>query len=129
MNVPEDLLYTKDHEWIRIEGKVGTIGITDHAQSSLGDITFVELPKIAAKIKQLEQFATIESVKVASDVFAPMSGEVIKINEQLQNTPEIVNQSPYEKAWFVAINIDAQSEKANLMTAAQYKQYLKEKEK
>ncbi|MCD6319492.1 MAG: glycine cleavage system protein GcvH [Candidatus Desulfofervidaceae bacterium] len=124
MDIPEGLLYTKEHEWIKIEGDTGTIGITDYAQSALGDVTFVELPQMGDELKQFEPFASVESVKAVSDIYAPMSGKVIKLNEQLSTSPELLNQSPYEEGWLVVIEISDEKEKENLMSAAEYKQYL-----
>ncbi|MCK4463726.1 MAG: glycine cleavage system protein GcvH [Candidatus Omnitrophica bacterium] len=124
MNIPDNLFYTKEHEWIRIEGNLGTIGITDYAQSSLGDITFVELPKIGNAVKQFEEFATVESVKAASDVYVPLSGKIVKINGELINSPQIINQSPHEKGWFMVIEIVDEKEKKNLLSSSEYKNYL-----
>lgn len=125
MNIPDNLIYTKEHEWLKIEGNSGTAGITDYAQSSLGDITFVELPKVGDRVEQFKQFATVESVKAASDVYAPVSGKVVKVNEELLNSPELINQSPYEKGWFAVIEIENEKEKENLLSASDYKKYLK----
>jgi len=124
MNVPENLFYTKDHEWARVEGKNAFIGITDYAQSSLGDITFVELPKPAKALKQSESCATVESVKAASDVYAPFSGKVLSVNQELSVHPELVNRSPYEKGYFFLMELSDESEKANLMDAASYQRYV-----
>lgn len=124
MNIPDNLFYTKDHEWAKIEGDNAKLGITDFAQSSLGDITFIDLPKIGAKIKQSELYSTVESVKAASDVYAPLSGEVLKVNDELINHPEIVNKSPYESGWFSIIKISDSAEKDKLMTSLQYKEYV-----
>ena len=124
MNIPDNLFYTKDHEWAKIEGDSAKLGITDFAQSSLGDITFIDLPKIGAKIKQSELYSTVESVKAASDVYAPLSGEVLKVNDELINHPEIVNKSPYESGWFSIIKISDSAEKDKLMTSLQYKEYV-----
>jgi len=126
MHIPEGLFYTKEHEWIKIENNLGEIGITDYAQNALGDVTFVELPKIGDKIKQFEPFASIESVKAVSDVYAPMSGKVIKINEKLSTSPELINKSPYEEGWLIVIEIADKKEKENLMSAKDYKKYLEE---
>ena len=124
MNVPENLLYTKDHEWARVEGDKATMGITDFAQHSLGDITFIDLPKPGVKVKQSEWCASVESVKTASDVYAPLSGEVLKANAQLTDHPELVNKSAYEAGWFAMIKISDLEEKNKLMTPAQYKEYI-----
>jgi glycine cleavage system H protein len=125
MNVPENLYYTKEHEWIRIEGKFATIGITDYAQHSLGDITFVELPSIGKVCKQFKQLATIESVKAASDVYAPLSGKVVKINEKLSEHPEEINKSPYENGWIAVIELSNEDEKKNLLKEDSYKEHIK----
>jgi len=124
MNVPDGLLYTKEHEWIRIDNHLGTIGITDYAQDALGDVTFVELPKVGDSIRQFEAFSSVESVKAVSDVYAPMSGKIIKVNDGLMESPELINQSPYDKGWIVVIEIFDENEKKNLMTASEYRKYL-----
>ena len=123
-NIPDNLLYTKDHEWAKIEGGIATIGITDYAQSSLGDITFIDVPKAGAGVKQFELCATVESVKAASDVYAPLTGEVIKANAELSNHPELVNKSAYDSGWLAVIKIADSAQKDNLMTPAQYKVYV-----
>lgn len=125
MNIPDKLFYTKEHEWVRIEGSLATAGITDYAQSSLGDITFVELPKVDTPVEQFKQLATIESVKAASDVYAPVSGRVVRINEQLNESPGIINQSSYKEGWLVVIEIRDEKEKENLLSPQQYGEYLK----
>jgi glycine cleavage system H protein len=125
MNIPKDLFYTKDHEWARIQGNVVYMGITDYAQSSLGDITFIELPKVGEELKQSGYCATVESVKAASEVFAPVSGKVLSVNDQLAAHPELINQSPYEKGYFISLQISHETEKAALMDAASYENYLK----
>lgn len=124
MNAPDNLLYTKDHEWVKIEGDNATIGITDYAQAALGDITFVDVPKTGSTVKQSEWCATVESVKAASDVYAPLTGEVIKANTELANHPELVNKSAYESGWFARIKVADLSEKSKLMTPVQYKEYV-----
>jgi glycine cleavage system H protein len=124
MHIPDDLFYTKDHEWAKIEGATAIMGITDFAQSALGDITFIDVPKPGTSVKQSAWCATVESVKAASDVYAPLSGEIIKANVELASHPELVNKSPYELGWFAQIKIADAAEKTKLMTAAQYKDYL-----
>ncbi|MFA5362938.1 MAG: glycine cleavage system protein GcvH [Candidatus Omnitrophota bacterium] len=124
MNTPKNLLYTKDHEWARVEGKTAYIGITDYAQHSLGDITFVDMPKKAQALKQSTYCATVESVKAASDVYAPFSGTVLSVNETLSSHPELVNQSPYEKGYFFTMELSDEAEKKNLMDASGYEHYL-----
>jgi glycine cleavage system H protein len=123
MNAPENLFYTKDHEWARIEGKTAHVGITDYAQHSLGDITFVQLPKEKEALKQSEYCATVESVKAASEVYAPLSGRVVSVNAELSGHPELVNQSPYEKGYFFVMEFSDETEKTKLMNAASYKTY------
>ncbi len=124
MNIPKNLFYTKDHEWARIEGKTAYVGITDYAQSSLGDITFVELPKAGEELKQSKYCATVESVKAASEVYAPLSGQVLSVNTQLAAHPELINQSAYEKGYFFSLQISNEAEKANLMDASAYGRYV-----
>ncbi|MFA5092929.1 MAG: glycine cleavage system protein GcvH [Candidatus Omnitrophota bacterium] len=125
MNIPKDLFYTKDHEWARIDGDVVYMGITDYAQSSLGDITFIELPKIGEELKQSGYCATVESVKAASEVYAVVSGKVLALNEQLVAHPELINQSPYDNGYFISLQISNPAEKASLMDAASYENYIK----
>ncbi len=124
MQVPERLLYTKEHEWVDISGRSATIGITDYAQAHLGDITFVDVPKAGSAVTQFKQCATVESVKAASDVYAPVSGKVTKANAELASHPELVNQAPYEKGYFAVVEMSNEKETANLMKAADYKAYV-----
>jgi glycine cleavage system H protein len=124
MNIPKNLLYTKEHEWARLEGKKAYIGITDYAQGSLGDITFVGLPKAGDTITRADPCATVESVKAASDIYAPFSGKVAGLNENLSNHPELVNKSPYEEGYCFVMDISDESEKEKLMSADAYKIYL-----
>ena len=124
MDVMDDYFYTKEHEWIRIEDHVATVGITEYAQSALGDITFVELPEAGMEVEQFEQFASVESVKAASDIFCPMSGKIIEVNSELEASPGLINKSCYEKGWLVQIEITVPEEKSNLMTADVYQKFL-----
>lgn len=124
MNIPDNLMYTKDHEWARVEGKKAYIGITDYAQSALGDITFAGLPKMGDHIKQSEFCATVESVKAASDVYAPLSGKVVAINDKIAAHPELINKSPYEDGYFFVMEISEDLEKKKLMDAASYKKHV-----
>lgn len=117
--------FTKEHEWVKVEGKIGTVGISDHAAHELGDITFVELPKIGASVKQFGILGSIESVKAASDIFAPLSGKVVKVNDALDLAPEKVNESAEEAGWMAQVEISDESELNNLMTQDQYNDYLK----
>jgi glycine cleavage system H protein len=123
MNIPKNLFYTKDHEWARIEGKTAYIGITDYAQSALGDITFIELPAPDALLAQSKHCATVESVKAASDVYAPLSGKVLAVNTQLATHPELINQSAYEQGYFFSMEITNEAEKLNLLNASSYESY------
>lgn len=124
--IPTGLKYTKDHEWIKLEGNEAVVGITDHAQSALGDITFIELPQVGRKVKQSESVSTVESVKAASDIYSPASGKVTAVNNSLADTPEVVNKSPYENGWIYRLSMDDAKEIASLMDATAYQNYLKE---
>jgi len=121
MNFPENLKYTKDHEWLMIDGDTGTCGITDYAQGELGDVVFVELPAVGKVVKQHESLGTIEAVKAVSDIYAPVSGSVVEVNEALSKTAELVNKDPYGKGWMVKIKLSNPSELAGLLGAAAYK--------
>jgi len=119
-NVPPDLRYTKEHEWAKIESDRVRVGITAYAQEQLGDVVFVELPKMGATVSQHKGFGVVESVKAVSDLFAPLSGKVVEVNAELSNTPELVNQDPYGRGWMIVIAPSNVAEQANLLTAAQY---------
>jgi len=120
MNVPESLLYTNDHEWIKIEGDTATIGITDFAQGELGDIVYVEIETIGETLNHGDVFGTVEAVKTVSDLFMPLSGEVVEINPELESKPETVNDSPYEKGWLIKISISNKSEIDQLLSTVGY---------
>lgn len=122
MNVPENLKYTKDHEWIRVEGKQAYVGITDFAQGELGDIVFVEIETVGETVAKEEVFGTIEAVKTVSDLFMPTSGKVLSVNPKLEDTPEIINTDPYGEGWLVQIEISDSSELEGLLSAAKYKE-------
>lgn len=122
--VPDNLRYTKDHEWIRVEGNAGAVGITDHAQEELGDIVYVELPKVGAKIEQSSSFGSVESVKAVSDIYCPVSGEVTEINQALAESPEKVNDDPYGNGWLIKLKLTDLAQIDRLMTAAQYTEYI-----
>ena len=124
MEVIDHYYYTKEHEWINVEDNIGIVGISDYAQESLGDITFIELPQEEDEVEQFEQFASIESVKAASDIFSPMSGKVVEVNTDLEENPGIINKSNYEKGWIIKIEISDADELSNLMTADEYRSYL-----
>ncbi len=118
--VPQDLKFTKEHEWVKVDGDIATIGITDYAQSELGDVVYVELPEIGDMVTQFESMGTIEAVKAVNDVYAPVSGEVMEINESLEGTPELVNQEPYEGGWFIKVKMSDTTELDELLSAKDY---------
>ena len=124
MKVPENLRYTKDHEWILIEGKTGTIGITDYAQGELGDVVFVDIDPNLKEIKNAQSFGTIEAVKTVSDLYAPCNGKVLEINSALANSPEIVNSDPYNSGWMIKIEIQNLDELKDLLDSKAYSQML-----
>jgi len=126
MHIPEDLLYTKEHEWLRMEGNRGRVGITDYAQHSLGDIVFVELPPVGKEFKAGEAFGVVESVKSASDIYMPVSGKVVAVNEELINSPQIINQDPYGKGWMIEIEPSNPEEIKGLLDASGYKKLVEE---
>ena len=125
MSIPADLLYTKEHEWARVEGKKAFVGITDYAQHSMGDVTFVDLPKPNAELEQTKYACTVESVKAASEVYAPLSGKVVSVNAELAAHPELVNKDPYGKGYLFVMELSKDAEKANLMDAKKYEDYVK----
>jgi len=120
MNIPADLKYTKDHEWVRLEGDVATVGVTDFAQGELGDVVYVEVETIGEMLNSEDVFGTIEAVKTVSDLFMPMSGEVLELNEILEDDPEVVNEDPYGNGWMIKIKVSDVSEYQNLLSADQY---------
>jgi glycine cleavage system H protein len=121
MNVPENLKYTKDHEWVKVDGNEAVVGITDFAQSELGDIVFVEIETEGETLNSEEVFGTIEAVKTVSDLFMPVSGKILEFNSELEANPETVNTDPYGKGWMIRVSIDDKSQLDGLLTAAQYK--------
>lgn len=121
MNIPADLKYTKDHEWVKIEGDIATVGITDFAQSELGDIVYVEVETLDETLDAEEVFGTVEAVKTVSDLFLPLSGEIIAFNEELEDAPELVNSDPYNDGWMIQIKCSDMSQVDNLMSAEDYK--------
>lgn len=121
MNVPGDLLFTKDHEWIRIEGNTGIVGVTDFAQGELGDVVFIEIETAGETLKKEEVFGTIEAVKTVSDMFMPVSGEVLEVNPALEESPDAVNKDPYGKGWMIKIKLTDPSEAAQLLSPEKYK--------
>ncbi|MCS7078655.1 MAG: glycine cleavage system protein GcvH [Chloracidobacterium sp.] len=126
-NYPDDLQYSKDHEWIRVTGDTGRVGITHYAQESLGDVVYVDLPKVGTTVKANEPFGSVESVKAVSELFAPVSGEVIEVNTKLADAPELVNSSPYDEGWMIVIKLSNPSELDALLSAAEYEDFINEK--
>ena len=124
MNFPDNLKYTKDHEWIRLEGNVATVGITDFAQSELGDIVYVDIPSLNKSLKKEAVFGTVEAVKTVSDLFLPVSGKITEINPQLNDKPEVVNKDPYGEGWMVKISVENPDEAKELLDAAAYKKLI-----
>src|SRR5918998_2425108 len=122
-NVPEDLQYSKDHEWIRVNGDVGTIGITDHAQNSLGDVVYVELPRAGETFAAHESFGSVESVKAVSEIFTPVSGEIVEVNESLQDEPEKVNTDAYGDGWMIRIRMKNPGEVDSLLNSVEYEDF------
>lgn len=124
MNVPSDLLYTKDHEWLRIEGDFGYIGVTDFAQGELGDIVFLEIETLGETLAKEEVFGTIEAVKTVSDMFMPVGGEIVEVNPALEESPDVVNKDPYGEGWMIKIKITDPSEALTLLPAEKYQELL-----
>jgi len=124
-NVPEDLHYSKDHEWVRVDGNIAIVGITDYAQDSLGDVVYVELPKAGERFAANESFGSVESVKAVSEVFSPVSGEIEEANDSLTDEPEKVNTDPYGDGWMIRVKMSASGEVDSLLTAAEYEDFTK----
>ena len=123
-NVPEGLFYSKDHEWLRVEGETGTVGITDHAQHALGDVVYVELPKAGETFAAHDTFGSVESVKAVSELFLPVAGEVTEVNESLTDEPEKVNTDPYGDGWMLRVKLSNRGEVDSLLSAAEYEDYI-----
>ena len=123
-NIPENLRYSKDHEWVKVDGDVASIGITDYAQHSLGDVVYVDMPRVGDKFGVHEAFGSVESVKAVSEIFTPVSGEVVEVNDSLNDTPEKVNSDPYGDAWFVKIKMDNVGETDAMLSGEEYEEYL-----
>ena len=128
MNYPTDYRYTKEHEWIRVEKGLGTVGITHYAQEKLGDIVFVELPKVGARLKAMESFGTVESVKAVSDIYSPASGAVVEVNTALADNPALVNQDPHGAAWLIKIKLDNPKDLDPLLSAEKYQEFIRSEE-
>jgi glycine cleavage system H protein len=123
MTYPENYRYTKEHEWVHLEGDTATIGITFHAQNELGDIVYVDLPKVGTKVEATKTFGSVESVKAVSDLYAPLDGEVTELNETLASAPEKLNEDPHGAAWLIKVRVDKTVDLSNLLTAADYQKY------
>lgn len=119
--VPEDLRYTRDHEWIRVDGNRGTVGVTHYAQEQLGDVVFVDLPEVGREVRAGEPFGVVESVKSVSDLYSPVSGRVVEVNERLRDAPELLNQAPYGDGWMIAIELADPTEPGHLLFASDYR--------
>jgi len=126
MELPDDRRYTKEHEWIKLDGDVATVGITEFAQSELGDVTYIEAPAVGAHLAKGDAFGVVESVKAVSDVYAPVSGEVVEVNSALADAPETVNASPYDDAWMIKLRVANPAELDDLLDAASYEQVVRE---
>ncbi len=126
MAQPEGLLYSKEHEWVKIDGDRATVGITDYAQDSLGDIVYVELPKVGAQVAQFGPVGVVESVKAVSDLFTPVGGEVLEVNTGLENDPALVNREPFEGGWLFKLKLPGDSQSAGLLSASDYESFVKE---
>ncbi|MEC8402321.1 MAG: glycine cleavage system protein GcvH [Bacteroidota bacterium] len=124
MNIPSDLLYSNDHEWVKLDEDIATIGITDFAQQELGDIVYIEIETVGDNLQKEQVFGTVEAVKTVSDLFMPISGEVLEFNTALEDTPETVNNEPYDSGWIIKIKIDSPSQLKHLLSANQYKQLI-----
>ena len=123
-NIPENLRYSKDHEWVLVNGDVATIGITDYAQSSLGDVVYIDLPRVGDKLGSHESFGSVESVKAVSEIFTPVAGEIVEVNDGLNDTPEKVNSDPYGDAWFIKVKMDNPGEADAMLSGEEYEEYL-----
>lgn len=121
---PKDFYYTKDHEWAQIKGETVTVGITDFAQKQLGDVVYVELPKVGTQLEFHQSIGVVESVKAVSDIYSPLSGEVVSVNEELNNSPELVNQDPHGKGWIIRLKIKDEKEAEKLMSASEYEEFI-----
>ncbi|MFP6664156.1 MAG: glycine cleavage system protein GcvH [Deltaproteobacteria bacterium] len=128
MELPADLQYTREHEWVQIDGKTATIGITDHAQEQLGEVVFVELPAVGDRVERGDPFGVIESTKAVSDVYAPLAGEVIEVNDDLPENPEMLNEDPYGDGWMVKFVLTDPDDKEGLMSSEEYAQFVEEPE-
>ena len=127
VEIKDDLKYTKEHEWVKLEGDVATMGITDYAQKELGDVVFVELPQVGTKVEQMKSFGVIEAVKAVSDLFSPLTGEVIEVNHQLESQSNLINSDPYEQGWIIKIKMKDPKELEALLSPAEYRKLVESK--
>src|SRR5688500_12904171 len=123
-NIPENLRYSKDHEWVLVDGDVASIGITDYAQHSLGDVVYIDMPRVGDKLATHESFGSVESVKAVSEIFTPVAGEIVEVNDSLNDTPEKVNNDPYGEAWFIKIKMDNPGDADAMLSGEEYEEYL-----
>lgn len=123
-NIPENLRYSKDHEWVKVDGDVAAIGITDYAQHALGDVVYIDMPRVGDKLGAHEAFGSVESVKAVSEIFTPIAGEIVEVNDALNDTPEAVNSDPYGDAWMIKIKMDNPGEADAMLSADEYEEYL-----
>ena len=123
-NIPENLRYSKDHEWVGVDGDIATVGITDYAQHALGDVVYIDLPRVGDKLPAHEAFGSVESVKAVSEIFMPISGEITEVNDGLNDTPEAVNNDPYEAGWMIKVQMDNSGEADAMLSAEEYEEYL-----
>ena len=128
MNFPDDLLYTRDHEWCRVKGTRAIVGITEFAQDQLGDIVYVELPDVGDQVKKGEAFGVVESTKAVSELFAPVSGKVVEVNDPLTDAPETINEDPYEEGWMIQVEMSSPAETGDLLAAAGYSKFVEEEQ-
>ena len=123
-NIPENLRYSKDHEWVGVDGDIATVGITDYAQHALGDVVYIDLPRVGDKLPAHEAFGSVESVKAVSEIFMPISGEITEVNDGLNDTPKAVNNDPYEAGWMIKVQMDNSGEADAMLSAEEYEEYL-----
>ncbi len=126
MEFPKDLKYTKEHEWVRLEGNIAVVGVTDYAQDSLGDVVYVELPQEGVSVTKNESFGVVESVKAVSDLYSPVSGSVAEVNDAIVDNPEVINEDPYGDAWMIKVELGSSSELDDLMSADEYQKFIEE---
>ncbi len=126
MEFPKDLKYTKEHEWVRLDGNIATVGITDYAQDSLGDVVYVELPQEGGAVTKNEPFGVVESVKAVSDLYSPVSGSVAEVNDSIVDSPEAINEDPYGDAWMIKVEVSGKGDLSDLMTAEDYQKFIEE---